>query len=103
MGEQRRIIDSESVRVRIMELAAAEKLSWHLHREVTDHFFGLTGAIEVATRAPEQVWRLAPGEDCRVEAGRAHSVRNLSNEQAATYLLVQGVGRYDFVGIDVEE
>lgn len=100
MGERRSIIATDQARVRVMELAPGEQLSWHSHSEVTDSFFGLTGVIEVSAREPEQVWQLAPGEDCQVEAGRAHSVRNLSSELEASYLLVQGVGRYDFVAVD---
>jgi len=96
MGEQRSIIATDQVRVRIMELAPGEELAYHYHTEVDDSFFGLTGRIVVNAREPEQAWQLGPGEHCQVAAPHPHSVRNLSPNEPASYLLVQGVGRYDF-------
>lgn len=97
MGEQRSIIETEQVRVRIMELAAGEELALHRHSEVSDDFFCLAGDIVVAAREPTESWQLAPGEHCRVVAPRPHSVGNLSPDTPASYLLIQGVGRYDFI------
>ena len=96
MGEQRSIIETDQVRVRIMELAPGEELAYHYHTEVGDSFFCLTGRIVVTARAPEEAWQLGPGELCQVAAPRPHSVANLSLAAPASYLLVQGVGRYDF-------
>jgi quercetin dioxygenase-like cupin family protein len=96
MGEQRSIIATDQVRVRIMELAAGEELAFHSHSEVTDSFFGLTGKLLVTAKEPAESWRLGPGDHCEVVAPRPHSVKNLSPDLPASYLLVQGVGRYDF-------
>lgn len=96
MGEQRSIIETEQVRVRVMGLAAGEELSLHYHSEISDDFFCLTGNIVVAARQPAESWQLGPGEHCTVAAPRPHSVGNPSPDTPASYLLVQGVGNYDF-------
>jgi len=103
MGERHSIIATDQVRVRIMELAAGEEVACHYHSEVTDSFFGLTGAILITAREPAESWQLAPGGHCEVAALRPHSVRNLSPELPASYLLVQGVGRYDFNPVEAEK
>jgi quercetin dioxygenase-like cupin family protein len=101
MGDNRSIIETDRVRVRIMSLAEAEELPFHYHSEVTDNFFCLAGEVVVTARQPEQVWQLGPGAHCEVAAPRPHSVRNASPDAPASYLLVQGVGRYDFKQVDV--
>jgi quercetin dioxygenase-like cupin family protein len=103
MGDNRSIIETDRVRVRIMGLAAGEELPYHYHSEVTDNFFCLKGEIVVTAREPEQAWQLGPGEHCEVTAPRPHSVRNPSPDTPASYLLVQGVGTYDFIPVTDSE
>jgi hypothetical protein len=40
--------------------------------------------------------RLAPGETLTVKARRPHLVTN-GGEESATFLVLQGIGEYDFV------
>ncbi len=89
------LIKTDSVSVRILELEAGEVLSWHHHSEVTDYVFALDGDIEVQLRAPDEKVRLAPGNRCTVATGRVHRVVNLCDKKTK-YLLVQGIGKYDF-------
>ncbi len=89
------ILETEEVRVRIMLLAAGEATAWHFHTEVTDRMLCLQGSIRVEYQSPEESITLACGERCEVAVKRRHRVVNQSS-QAAKYLLVQGVGRYDF-------
>jgi quercetin dioxygenase-like cupin family protein len=100
MGDIRSIVETDRVRVRVMELAAAEELAYHYHSEVHDHFFCLKGEIEVTALKPQESWLLSPGDECEVTTPRPHSVRNTSPDEPASYLLVQGVGRYDFKQFD---
>lgn len=90
------ILQSESVRVRIMPLAPSAATSWHHHSEVTDTMVGMTGKIMIEMLNPQQQVVLVPGEHCQVEVGRRHRVCNLLPEEAS-YLLVQGIGQYDFI------
>ena len=93
------ILETENVRVRILTLAADEATAWHFHSEVTDRMLCLEGAIAVEYREPPESIKLARGERCDVTVTRIHRVVNLTFA-AAKYLLVQGVGRYDFNVVD---
>ena len=81
--------------MRILELEAGEALPWHHHSEVTDYVFALDGEIEIQLRSPDEKVALTPGERCEVSTGRGHRVVNLC-QRKTKYLLIQGVGKYDF-------
>ena len=95
MKETEVIVKTDTVRVRIMTLAQREIADWHYHTEVTDDIFCLTGTIIVRMKEPRQEYRLEPGERCQIKTGVTHQLENLGDEEA-TYLLVQGIGKYDF-------
>ena len=89
------LIKTDSVSVRIMELEVGEALPWHYHSEVTDQVFALDGEIEIQLRSPDEKVALTPGERCEVSTGRVHRVVNMCQKKTK-YLLIQGVGKYDF-------
>jgi mannose-6-phosphate isomerase-like protein (cupin superfamily) len=93
------ILETGNVRVRIMVLEANEATAWHFHSEVTDRMLGLQGSIVVEYQDPHESVELACGERCEVVMTRVHKVVNMTPEPAK-YLLVQGVGRYDFNVVD---
>lgn len=95
MKEIEVIVKTDSVRARIMILEPREIAEWHYHTEVTDDIFCLTGAILVRTKEPDEENKLTPGKRCRIKVGRMHQLENLGNDKAS-YLLIQGVGKYDF-------
>ena len=95
MKEAEVIAETDNLRVRIMALAARELTDWHYHTQVTDVIFCLTGEILIRQRNPDVAIRLRPGERCQVKAGRVHQLENIVADEA-TYLLVQGIGKYDF-------
>jgi len=82
--------------VTLFTLAPGESVPWHLHSEICDDFFCLEGRIGVETRTPKAKHLLNPGERLRVPPRTAHLVIN-ADSGTSRYLLVQGVGRYDFV------
>ena len=94
------LIDTETVRVRIMKLQPGEMTPLHYHSEVTDNIFGLSGTMVVQLKNPDESLNLDPGTRCEIPPGRSHMVINLSSDQAGSYLLVQGVGSYDFLSAD---
>jgi quercetin dioxygenase-like cupin family protein len=47
-------------------------------------------------REPKEEARLRPGDTYSVEPRRPHLVTN-GGEQAATFLVLQGIGEYDYV------
>jgi quercetin dioxygenase-like cupin family protein len=95
MQESEVIVKTNNVRVRIMTLAPQEIADWHYHTQVTDDIFCLTGMILVRTQDPAEEVQLVPGQRCQIKIGRVHQLENLNNNEA-TYLLVQGIGKYDF-------
>jgi len=96
------ILETEHVRVRILVLEEGEATAWHFHTEVTDRMLCLEGKIAVEYQEPVERIELDCGERCEVAVTRPHRVVNLSSGNAK-YLLVQGVGRYDFNVIDQKD
>ena len=95
MKEIEEIAKTDTLRVRIMSLDPRELADWHYHTEVTDDIFCLTGTILVRTKEPDEENKLTPGRRCRINTGRIHQLENLGEDEAH-YLLVQGIGKYDF-------
>ena len=89
------LIKTDNVSVRIMELEEGEALPWHHHSEVTDYVFALDGGIEIQLKSPDEKVALTPGGRCEVSTGRVHRVVNMC-QRKTKYLLIQGVGKYDF-------
>ncbi len=89
------VLETENVRVRIMSLENGAATAWHYHTEVTDSMFCLDGPVAVEFRNPDACIELVNGQHCDVSVKRVHRVVNLSTRQAK-YLLVQGIGHYDF-------
>ena len=83
---------------RIAELTInpTQRVPWHCHSNVQDTFYVLKGQIRLFLRDPKEVVRLAPGETYAVRPQRPHLVIN-GGESAATFLVLQGIGEYDFV------
>jgi quercetin dioxygenase-like cupin family protein len=102
MKREETLIHTENVRVRDMQLPPGDATAWHFHREVTDHLVGLSGEIVVRLQGPEAVLELGPGQRFTVEVGRVHQVANGSATEPSSYLLIQGVGRYDFNIVEPE-
>ena len=90
------IIETPEVRVTLMPLAPGEATPWHRHTEVTDTAFRLDGEVQVQAGEPVEDLPLLPGVPCIMEAGRMHRVVNVG-AGLCRFLLVQGVGAYDFV------
>jgi len=81
---------------RVFTLAQSERVPWHCHSEVTDHYFVLHGALTIETRKPDERHVIEAGSRYRIEPGTIHTV---SNQESAdcTYLLLDGVGKYDWL------
>lgn len=84
------------LQVRIMELEKDASTAWHHHTTVDDFFVCLTGRIQVESPDPKQAIVLNPGERAEIKSPRVHRVVNL-HPDLSEYLLVQGIGCYDFI------
>lgn len=89
------LLETKDALVRIMNLDSGEATAWHYHTEVTDRMICIEGRIAIESIDPDEVIELDMGAYCTVEVERVHRVVNLA-EGKSRYLLVQGVGHYDF-------
>ena len=95
----REIIRTETVLVRIMELAKGAATEWHHHTDVSDYFVCLTGVVRVEAMNPDETVILHPGQRAEIRPPRIHRVVN-HHDDKSEHLLIQGVGSYDFVKYD---
>ena len=97
MKKEEIIIQTDDVKVRIIELQAGESGPFHSHSEITDNMFGISGEIIVSLKNPSEKILLKPGVRCTIAPARVHCVSNNLANQPSEYLLVQGIGTYDFI------
>jgi quercetin dioxygenase-like cupin family protein len=90
------VLRTDNVLVRVMSLEQDTSTEWHHHTEVTDYFVCLSGVIKVETRDPDEHVVLLPGQRTEAKPLQVHRVSNLYQD-TSEYLLLQGVGRYDFI------
>ena len=83
-------------RISELQLSPTQTVPWHCHSHVSDTFYVLEGQLRLFLQNPKQDVRLGPGESCVVAAGRPHLVTN-AGETSMTFLVLQGVGEYDYV------
>ncbi len=83
-------------RITELTIGAEQQVPWHAHTVISDTFYVLEGQLRLFLREPKQEVRLGPGESHVVRAGRPHLVTN-GGETSATFLVLQGIGEYDFV------
>ena len=89
------IMKTDNVSVRIMELDHGTATDWHFHTQVVDFIVCLTGVLQVERRDPAEKTQLLPGQHLQLNSMLVHRVNNIGDGKAE-YLLVQGVGIYDF-------
>ena len=79
-----------------IQISKTQKVPWHYHNNVQDTFYVLSGSVRLFLRDPKEEVRLGPGDTYSVKARRPHLVVN-GGDTSATFLVLQGIGEYDFV------
>ena len=87
------------VLVREYTLDPGEAIPWHRHTQVSDYYYGLEGTVLVETREPAERHELGAGQFAKVSPPTVHHVSN-PGRAPCRFLLIQGVGKYDFVKAD---
>ena len=87
------------VLVRAYTLDPGEAIPWHRHSEVSDYYYGLEGTVVIETRNPPARHQVGVGQSVTVTPPTVHHISN-PGAQRCRFLLVQGVGKYDFVKAD---
>jgi quercetin dioxygenase-like cupin family protein len=83
-------------RINELQISPTQKVPWHYHSNVQDTFYVLDGRLRLFLRNPKEDVRLGPGETYSVPPRRPHLVTN-DGKSSATFLVLQGIGEYDFV------
>ena len=83
-------------RISELQISPTQQVPWHCHSNVQDTFYVIEGRLRLFLREPkEEVW-LGPGETYSVRPRRPHLVTN-GGDGSATFLVLQGIGEYDYV------
>jgi len=95
---EHRALHAERPGFRISELriSPSQQVPWHYHTNIDDTFYVIAGQLRLFLREPNEEVRLGPGESYSVHARRPHFVAN-AGESSATFLVLQGIGEYDYV------
>jgi quercetin dioxygenase-like cupin family protein len=83
-------------RITELRISPTQKVPWHFHSNVQDTFYVINGQLRLFLRQPKEEVRLGPGDTYSVKARRPHLVTN-GGDASATFLVLQGIGEYDFV------
>ena len=83
-------------RITELQISRSQKVPWHYHSSVQDTFYVIEGELRLFLREPKEEVRLRPGDTYSVAPRRPHLVTN-GADTSATFLVLQGIGEYDFV------
>lgn len=101
MGYKEKIIvQTTDVRVRQMFLDVGAEVPWHYHSQVVDTMYCLQGEMRVELADPQETTFLQTGDGCEITVGRPHRI-SVVGDNPVSYLLIQGVGEYDFQTISI--
>ena len=83
-------------RINELQISPTQKVPWHCHSNIQDTFYVIEGHIKIFLREPKEAIELGPGETYLSFPRRPHLVTNNGN-CSATFLVLQGIGEYDYV------
>jgi quercetin dioxygenase-like cupin family protein len=83
-------------RINELQISPTQKVPWHYHTNVQDTFYVIEGSIRIFLQNPKEEVTLKPGATYSVPPRRPHLVAN-GGDASATFLVLQGIGEYDFV------
>lgn len=83
-------------RISELQISPTQTVPWHYHSNIQDTFYVIEGQLRLFLREPKEEVRLKPGETYSVPPRRPHLVTN-GGDGSATFLVLQGIGEYDYV------
>ncbi|HEX9004455.1 MAG TPA: cupin domain-containing protein [Blastocatellia bacterium] len=83
-------------RISELQISPTQTVPWHYHSNIQDTFYVIEGQLRLFLREPKDEVRIGPGETYSVPPRRPHLVTN-GGECSATFLVLQGIGEYDYV------
>lgn len=88
-------------RINELQISTTQNVPWHYHSNIQDTFYVIEGHLRLFLREPDEEVRLSPGDTYSVRPRRPHLVLN-DGDCSATFLLLQGMGEYDYVPLASE-
>ena len=79
-----------------LQLSPSQTVPWHFHTNIADTFYVLEGEMRLFLQNPKEEVRLKPGDTYTAVAKRPHLVTN-AGKTSLTFLVLQGMGDYDYV------
>lgn len=89
------IYESPDVQVLHTILDPGQEIPWHYHSKVDDIFYVVKGPVSIYRKDDHNKKELNSGQLYRMEPRQPHRVCN-ECEQTVEFLLLQGIGEYDF-------
>ncbi len=86
-------------RISELQISPTQRVPWHYHNNTKDTFYVIEGRLKISLREPAEEVLLGPGETYSVAPRRPHMVAN-GGAVSATFLVLQGIGDYDYVPLD---
>ncbi|HZB44211.1 MAG TPA: cupin domain-containing protein [Pyrinomonadaceae bacterium] len=83
-------------RINELQISPTQQVPWHYHSNIRDTFYVIEGRLRLFLREPKEEVRLGPGDTYTVMPRRPHLVVN-GGDGSATFLILQGIGEYDYV------
>ncbi len=83
-------------RISELQISPTQQVPWHCHSNVQDTFYVIEGHLRLFLREPKEEVQLGPGDTYSVRPRRPHLVTN-AGDRSATFLVLQGIGEYDYV------
>ena len=83
-------------RISELQISPTQQVPRHCRSHVQDTFYVLEGRLRLLLRDPKEEVQLGPGETYAVRPRRPHLVTN-GGTGSATFLVLQGIGEYDYV------
>lgn len=83
-------------RINELRISPTQRVPWHYHNNIRDTFYVIEGRLRLFLREPKEEVRLGPGDTYTVMPRRPHLVVN-GGDGSATFLILQGIGEYDYV------
>lgn len=90
----------------LFSVEPGETLAAHAHSRSWDLFVGISGVGEIVCSGPQGIQQVAMGvrSFCAIPPGVSHEVRNLSDTERFSYVLVHAPWEgYDFVKTPIED
>ena len=95
-----RYAERPGFRISEIQISQTQFVPWHCHTKIADTFYVIEGIVKLLLRDPDEEVILNVGETYAVRKRRPHRVEN-AGSTSATFLVLQGVGEYDYVPLDL--